>query len=398
VVALAGLWSSAADGQAQLFTTVQKDKNFDETAAQSQRLMRLQKLPTTRSVRIVRIHWNAFSDNQVGVSLPRQKALTFLKSGGEMRDSRDFTWAGISEDEQRGGTTLVVRNGEITGSISTPEGLYRISPLGGGVHALVEVDPSKFPKDEPESFQSKESQHGQFVPSENSDIRNKPSSALTQIDVLVAYTAAARAGVNDIDATIALAVAEANQSYLNSGIGIHLNLVDSFQVTYTEKSKPFETILSDFKGMADVNKRRDQAGADLAALIIDQSDYCGLADAIMANASTAFSIVHYDCATGYYSFAHELGHLMGARHNEQMDPSTSPFAYGHGYRHDTPSPGWRTIMAYDCPAHCLRLQYWSNPNHKYGANPMGTAPTNDNARVLNETAATVAGFRTRPTH
>jgi len=98
--------------------------------------------------------------------------------------------------------------------------------------------------------------------------------------------------------------------------------------------------------MPEVNQRRDKAGADLAALIVDQADYCGLADAIMADASTAFAVIYHDCATGYYSFAHELGHLMGARHDEQNDPSV-PFSYGHGYRHDL-APSWRTIMAYDC--------------------------------------------------
>jgi hypothetical protein len=195
-----------------------------------------------------------------------------------------------------------------------------------------------------------------------------------------------------MDATIALAVAEANQSYLNSKINIHLNLVDSFQVSYTERGKSFETILSDFVKLNDVTKHRDQSGADLAVLIMNQSAFCGLADAIMADASTAFAIVHYDCATGYYSFAHELGHLMGARHNEQEDPGT-PRTYGHGYRHDGPSPGWRTVMSYDCPAHCERLQYWSNPDIKYGTYSMGTTATNDNARVLNETAATVAAFQ-----
>jgi hypothetical protein len=78
-------------------------------------------------------------------------------------------------------------------------------------------------------------------------------------------------------------------------------------------------------------------------MIINQSDYCGLADAIMANASTAFAIVHYDCATGYYSFAHELGHLQGARHDPANDPTNTPPCgpYGHGFQHLSPSPAWR---------------------------------------------------------
>src|SRR5262249_35151376 len=135
---------------------------------------------------------------------------------------------------------------------------------------------------------------------------------------------------------------------------------------------------------------------DLSALIINQTDFCGLADAIMANASTAYAVVHYGCATGYYSFAHELGHLMGARHDPANDSTTTPFAYGHGYQQTATSPTWRTIMPYNCPSNCTRLQYWSNPSVTYDNRPMGTAPTNDNARVLNATATTVAAFNSPP--
>jgi len=48
------------------------------------------------------------------------------------------------------------------------------------------------------------------------------------MDVLWLYTAAARAGVTDIDSTITLAVAERISPYVNSGITIHLNLVRKF--------------------------------------------------------------------------------------------------------------------------------------------------------------------------
>ena len=68
--------------------------------------------------------------------------------------------------------------------------------------------------------------------------------------------------------------------------------MDSFQISYTETGKSFDTILADFVANSTVNQRRDSSGADLAALIINQTDYCGLADDIMAKASTAFAVVH----------------------------------------------------------------------------------------------------------
>jgi hypothetical protein len=207
------------------------------------------------------------------------------------------------------------------------------------------------------------------------------------------------------------AILDANASYRNSDINIRLNLVDSFQLSYREGTKTFKQIVDDFAGNKVVNTRRDQSGADVSVLIVDapgvcrpgdkrqpgKIQCCGLGAALMATADTAFSVVHYDCALTQYSFAHEIGHLQGATHDR--DGTVPAFrGYGHGFQYTSGEARWRTIMAYACEAPCPRLLYWSNPRINYGddGEPMGTPDVNDNARVLNETAATVAGFRNRP--
>jgi len=114
----------------------------------------------------------------------------------------------------------------------------------------------------------------------------------------------------------------------------------------------------------------------------------------------AFCLVSYICA-GNHSFAHELGHIMSARHDYYVDSTTgSPYSYNHGYLN---VPGkWRTIMAYNTEcvgssSYCVRLNYWSNPDVNYKGDPMGIAEgsTNaaDNRKTLNNTADTVANFR-----
>jgi hypothetical protein len=146
--------------------------------------------------------------------------------------------------------------------------------------------------------------------------------------------------------------------------------------------------------MDEIHAARDLAAADVGLLIIDDVSACGLASSIGSTAATAFAAVHFDCATGYYSFAHEIGHLQSARHDERTDPSTSPYTWGHGYQY-TPKKGtsWRTIMAYNCTRGCARINFWSNPSVLYNGVPMGTATKNNNARVLNDTRAVVSAFR-----
>jgi hypothetical protein len=132
-------------------------------------------------------------------------------------------------------------------------------------------------------------------------------------------------------------------------------------------------------------------------------------DELEASCTEAFAVVPINCATITYSFAHELGHVMGADHNKESVTFSPPFKYSRGYV--ALSNAWRTIMAYptvSCilPA-CQRIPHWSNPSVWYSeappdasqqaAQPERTgsdaedAPAN-NAASLNKTADTVAAF------
>jgi peptidyl-Asp metalloendopeptidase len=392
ILSVVGVCPRPAYAQApELITPLAANRLAAATPDQTQRIDQIRSRPTTASTELVDINIDALRGDSTRVSIPNGQTLTLSRRNMEVRTANDFTWSG-SLSGGPGQATFVVHDGRVTGSVQAGGALYRIEPVGGSVHALIKVDERRFPPDHPPSFDEK-AKRGDTRPT-----TGFPSAAAKQdgpvgIDVLVAYTPSARTAVGDIGATIQLAVAEANQSYINSGVNIKLSLVDSFELPYVESGKTFETILADFVANQTVSSRRDGSNADLSAMIINQTDFCGLADAIRAEASTAFAVVHYDCATGYYSFAHELGHLQGARHDPANDPTASPFPYGHGLQHLTPTPAWRTIMAYNCTGGCSRLQYWSNPNVLYNGIPMGSAALNDNARVLNETATTVAAFR-----
>lgn len=306
----------------------------------------------------------------------------------------------IADDPKN--SVIIVRNGDkLTGTIRSNGELYSLRPLRSGGHALVRVDEAKMPADHPEAEYKR-----LFEQATNARLRSLRDTDAVEaapgiakanaiIRVLVAYTPSARSAVGDITGLINLAVAETNQGYSNSGVAITLQLASTVAVTYTE-SGSFSTDLSRFRGTTDgymdsIHTTRNSTAADVGVLIINNSSSCGLASSIGSSASTAFAAVHYSCATGYYSFGHEIGHLQSARHDPATDPSTSPYAYGHGYR--SPTSAWRTIMAYACSNNCARINYWSNPAKTYNSQAMGTTATSHNQRVLNNTAATVSAFR-----
>ncbi|UXI69283.1 zinc-dependent metalloprotease [Tahibacter amnicola] len=289
-------------------------------------------------------------------------------------------------------SVVIVRNGDkLTGNIRVMGQLYKLRPLHDSRHVIVEADESLAPADHPASAYRKI-----FVEAMPAPKADNTSRANTVIRVLVNYTARAASASGDINSLINLAITESNRGYTNSDVFITLQLAGKAQVSYTESGN-WSTDLSRYRGTSDgymdsIHSTRNSTAADVGVLIIDNDSACGLASAIGASASTAFAAVHWDCATGYYSFAHEIGHLQSARHDPANDPTNTPYAYGHGYQY--PTGRWRTIMAYNCSSvNCTRLNFWSNPNKTYGGVPMGTANRHDNHRVLNNTRATVSGFR-----
>lgn len=321
-------------------------------------------------------------------------SLTWIGHVRETAKARAFTAREVRHDEAN--SVILVRRGQgVTGNVRVNGQLYRIRPLPDGSHAVIEVNEAAMPPDHPSAFgdlpqiQMPTSQAGQV-----SALAIDPGPTATIRVLVVATNNAVSAYGGDMQALVQLAVAESNQGYVNSNVGINLELAGYSTVSYSDVG--MSTDLSRFRGTSDgymdtIHALRDSNAADVAVLVGNDSSACGLASGIGSTATTAFATAYWDCITGYYSFAHEIGHLQSARHDPATDPTNSPYVYGHGYR--APSNAWRTIMAYTCTPSCPRLNYWSNPDVTYGGVPMGTADRSHNQRVLVNTKAAIAAFR-----
>lgn len=312
------------------------------------------------------------------------------------------TWQGVLKDVANGYFYIVAVDDAVIVHVASPRGVYEVANAGGGLYRVIEIDPHKNGEDFPRKLPAGK------APDRKSQSDTASDASGSQIDVVVFYTDAARAAEGStaaMRARIALAVSETNGAYANSGISTRLRLVHTEEAPYVESGN-IGTDLTRFATAGDgyldqVQGVRDAFGADMASLITENGGgYCGLANAIMASPDNAYDVTARDCATGYYSFGHEFGHLQGARHDMYVDSTTTPFAYGHGYTHSAVDAldSWRTVMAYnnacsDFGYNCTRLQYFSNPANSYRAAAMGSSGTSENFRVLNETAATVAAFR-----
>ena len=337
-----------------------------------------------------------------------ERNIPIRKERIDARSINSYVFVGSNNEGCR--VLISVLNDDIQGVIETEEDVLTIETIGKQQYALITVDYSKLKEacdnlqEESDhlSFDDENSHHHDFGIENDDNIVFSPilkaaAAYDCKIRVLVLYTQNAQSSVNNIKNTILTAVALTNQSFINSQIDYQIELVYVGLTNYTESG--FYTDLSRFRNTGDgymdeVHTLRNKYSADICVLLINDCEYCGLATGIGVTESNAFCVVSScgKCATTNYSFGHEIGHLLGCRHDPYVDSSNTPFSYGHGYVH--PSNTWRTIMAYkDACGSCPRKQYWSNPNVNYNGSPMGTTATHYNTRVWNQRSQTVMAFR-----
>jgi len=296
------------------------------------------------------------------------------------------------------GVTVVVNGTTLAMDIHAVEGIFQIH-YNGSVHELLQLDLPGIPDFTEEDV----------FPKMALSSLDQPQATIYPIDVMVLFSpqaASAAGGIQNLQNQINLAAAQTNQGFTNSGVDIHLTIVAMVE-TSTEPAS-YSDALYCIKETADgcldgIHALRDAYYADLVLYVLNNNTYCGLS---WLNTTfneyahtTAFGTVNWRCMTGYYGFAKEIGHLMGA----QIDRAAAVFrqgAFPYSYGYQAPNQNFRTIMAYDCPNGCPRINYWSNPDVIYNGQPTGVLYTDgnaaDNRRTLNTTAPFVSNYRVPP--
>jgi len=343
------------------------------------------------------------------------RTVTLVRTRPPVLNPRGVTWNGETEDTGERAVLMLWKDGHLSGYFGYKGRVFTVNHLGENVHTMAEIDPGRLPPDHaPGAKPASAGQQRDAAPGAEEEAKPLPSppepvvapfpdaerQALEAkpivIDVMLLYTNnAAKHYIRDPSDLMALAIEQANETFRNSGLGnISLRLVHSQLVDYDETGVgQFEHLyrmVDGFGPFKDLKKLRDEKHADIVGLIIDDPDGCGQSTRVGADADEAFFVVHHACAAITYSIAHEVGHILGARHDRAVDPSNTPIPYAHGYINGTK---WRDMMSYQegCGG-CPRIPYWSNPRVTYKGEPTGT-PASDNARTLLEQAERVSKFR-----
>ena len=367
----------------------------------------------------------------VSMVLFDDRALLAVFDRLERRSERSYTWFGRVLDGGVSSVVLTVEEGHLAGSIDSGFGTFQISPAGKSISSIAEIDPCEIPNDAPATVDP--AGPAPMAPSDSMAPQPKAGGLKDDgsiIDVMILYSddVAAKLG-SGVASTIQHIIDKTNQSYADSGIWQRLRLAHRGEVSYAESGSSDDNIdclESGTGGCLDqIHGWRNTYHADLVSLLIEKRmdvESCGfLCETYVAGIGNqindpatnwgdrGFSVVVRKYAV--WTFAHELGHNMGANHDHYVNPSAGAYPYSHGYVWSDWPYAIQSIMAYGnwCNDHplydCKKPGWWSNPRidaqvceWPFGwpctdKKPFGNANTADNARTLNQTAYDVSNFR-----
>lgn len=336
------------------------------------------------------------SNELISLEMPDGNILSFKNSFMKLMRSGYQYWTGYDE-KNKVNLSMVVNGNEVTGMIRAEDSMFDINPLRNtSLHTLQEINASKLEK-ESTPIEVQENVNKRKV------IKNK--SVTPTINILVAYTTAAKNNHSgNIESSIVLAEGNLDNSFSNSDITADVDVVHTMEVSYSESSTSLLNlcrlttsmsytpggdcnIYSNLQDYMDIiHQKRYDYNAHVVVLITDDGGP-GIGW-LKSNKNTAFSVVREDRFVSTHTMAHEIGHNIGAQHNNSQD--TNPYySYGHGYNYN-PS-NWSTIMAYP-PSGSIRINHFSNPDKTFAGVATGTSTDEDNARVWDNRAGIVANF------
>lgn len=303
---------------------------------------------------------------------------------------------------------LFSRKGLITGTVYAGSKVYKLDGTTGGSLRVIELNTTELSDHLDEDT----------IVEANSTIRNNISPATASnpsiIDVMIVYPPSvqnAAGGAAAMENEVYYRIEEANEVFSNSNIFVEFRLVHHQVVRSVDEDAGSS---SDVK-TDEVEDLRDQYKADLVSFW-NKDGATGSGsnfNSTPGDPKNGFNTSKFSAVQSQYTFIHECGHNMGAKHDRQTyyddSPTNSKLRLTPYYRYGKSFLGYRSVMSYNScrdvsggsSGDCERVPYFTNPNITVNGAPFGVegnfqtynpnGPAN-NAQRINEVAPFVAAY------
>lgn len=414
--------SHAFAGDAKLFQRISPGQSA-WTAETAKNIARTNSTLEVKSSIAVSVNRNALTQDLVAIDI--ESGSVQVSKTGSRQLANHTEWYGATSDKS-GHLILTIEDKKVSGSFRQGGKYFLIQPTSEPNISLIKevrVTPAAADSNEevtkpPEIRRINEEERKNMRDSSAKPLNSFRTSASGEdvIDVLLVIPAATRAVANTtgtpIETFAANWMAELNNSL--NWTGTYARLVDIYSITSFEDSATMKPILDALALRADVRMRRNFVGADVVIMAVpgyraENGRYiCGVAYAGPDN-DYAYGVVGFNPSTcgPIYTFAHEVGHLLGAGHNKSAAHIQTGDAHGYPDLGDnirgTIGQNWcgRTLMATDVVAqadpNCANLGYviptFSDPTRGYAYWTIGIHGVANNTRAVAANRLAVATFR-----
>ncbi|XPF95557.1 reprolysin-like metallopeptidase [Colwellia sp. RE-S-Sl-9] len=355
----------------------------------------------------------------ISIDIPELGLVQFVRKNFYVTHKNQQVWLG--EAENKSTISLIYSKHGLSGSIIAKLGTWKIQTLADNDIKLEKFEIT-FPKgstdviDREQQQSTSKLQKSLVSPSSYNTtylqtLQSEAPKGFTEsndIRILVYYSSLALQIKPSLEDLIELDFANANQALINSGIDASYTLAGLVMINTYYPNDPLPDML-ERKGSFDrLDELRDKYDADLVNyyghLGAFTDSFCGKAYYTTSasgwvDSRYGLSVIGINC-TGGLTFAHEIGHNLGAKHDRFVESSKTienDYAYGHV---DVENQ-FKTIMSYDDACNkagvsCKTITHYSNPSINYQSIPTGIDESEgnsaDNASLLNKTANIVANF------
>lgn len=259
---------------------------------------------------------------------------------------------------------------ELLAHVQWEDVAFLVQPLGGGMHAVFELDMAM--DDGCLTSDANSSGSGQdrtgienYVEIADPDVQAslvENRSALRgtgecSVRVLIAYTAATAGAVTDVLSSIINMTNAANTGYSNSNIAYSIELAAAYQIVYTG-SGDIEVDRNRFRAtsdgfMDDIHTQRTLWHADQCMLLTSYGSGIAFISTAFADQFSVTGVPNFNA----FTYHHELGHCNECTHATNQPASSAGVAPYAGW--GDPGNCFRTVMAYpsacgsaaNCPRH-----------------------------------------------